>query len=70
MARYKTRQIHKYALTALLLCCASYSYAGKQNDTLVYASDNEVENISPYHNNLREGVILAHMVWDTLIYRA
>lgn len=69
MARYKTRQIHKYAFTALLLCCASYSYAGKQNDTLVYASDNEVENISPYHNNLREGVILAHLVWDTLIYR-
>ncbi|WP_416414733.1 ABC transporter substrate-binding protein [Pantoea sp. App145] len=69
MDRSLARLINKYALTALLLGCASYSYAGKQNDTLVYASDNEVENISPYHNNLREGVILAHMVWDTLIYR-
>lgn len=54
--------------------CAAYSYvpnsyAGKQNDTLVYASDSEVENVSPYHNTMREGVILAHLVWDNLIYR-
>ncbi len=43
--------------------------ANKANDTLIYASDSEVENISQYHNNLREGVILAHLIWDTLIYR-
>jgi len=43
--------------------------AGKANDTLVYASDSEVENVSPYHNNLREGVILARHAWDTLIHR-
>ncbi|AOW15831.1 ABC transporter substrate-binding protein [Hydrogenophaga crassostreae] len=43
--------------------------AGKANDTLIYASDSEVENVSPYHNNMREGVILASMAWDTLIYR-
>jgi len=61
--------INKGALSALLLGCAAYSHAGKQDDTLVYASDNEVENISPYHNVLREGVILAHLAWDTLIYR-
>lgn len=69
MTRYLARRIHNYSLAALLLSCASYSYANKQNDTLVYASDNEVENISPYHNNLREGVILTHLAWDTLIYR-
>ena len=34
------------------------AHAGKANDTLVYASDSEPENISPYHNDLREGVIL------------
>ncbi|EEF24412.1 conserved hypothetical protein, partial [Ricinus communis] len=45
------------------------AHASKANDTLVYASDSEVENISQYHNNLREGVILAHLIWDTLIYR-
>ncbi|ACS87266.1 ABC transporter substrate-binding protein [Musicola paradisiaca] len=69
MARNLARHIRKYALTALLAGCASASYAGKQNDTLVYASDSEVENVSPYHNNMREGVILAHLAWDTLIYR-
>jgi peptide/nickel transport system substrate-binding protein len=43
--------------------------ANKANDTLIYASDSEPENISPYHNNLREGVIIARNVFDTLIYR-
>jgi peptide/nickel transport system substrate-binding protein len=41
----------------------------KSNDTLVYASDSEPENVSPYHNNLREGVIIARNVFDNLIYR-
>ncbi|WP_405000984.1 ABC transporter substrate-binding protein [Hydrogenophaga palleronii] len=52
-----------------LAVAAATAYAGKANDTLTYASDNEVENVSPYHNNMREGVILAAMAWDTLIYR-
>lgn len=43
--------------------------AGKSNDTLIYASDSEPENVSPYHNNLREGVIIARHVFDNLIYR-
>ncbi|WP_279024396.1 ABC transporter substrate-binding protein [Gibbsiella quercinecans] len=63
------RLIQKSALFALVIGYAASSYAGKANDTLVYASDNEVENVSPYHNNLREGVIIAHLVWDTLIFR-
>ncbi|PWC12443.1 ABC transporter substrate-binding protein [Brenneria roseae subsp. americana] len=69
MTRSLARLIKKYALSALLMGFASHSYAGKQNDTLVYASDNEVENVSPYHNTLREGVILSNLVWDRLIYR-
>ena len=56
------------ALSTLLAVPLS-AHAGKSDDTLTYASDSEPENISPYHNNLREGVIVAHMVWDTLIYR-
>jgi len=43
--------------------------ANKANDTLIYASDSEPENVSPYHNNLREGVIIARHVFDNLIYR-
>ena len=57
------------AIAALLMCSTFAAHAGKANDTLVYASDNEVENVSPYHNNMREGVILANMAWDTLIHR-
>lgn len=53
----------------LLAGIAGPALAGKANDTLVYASDSEPENLSPYHNNLREGVILARNVWDTLLYR-
>jgi peptide/nickel transport system substrate-binding protein len=57
-----------FLLTATALT-APPALAGKANDTLVYASDSEPENVSPYHNSLREGVILARNVWDTLIYR-
>ncbi len=45
------------------------AFAGKADDTLTWASDSEPENVSPYHNNLREGVVIARHVWDTLIYR-
>lgn len=45
------------------------AYADKAKDTLVYASDSEPENISPYHNNLREGIIVARHVFDNLIFR-
>ena len=57
------------ALTLLMLATSAPAFAGKANDTLVYASDTEPENVSPYHNSAREGVILARNVWDTLIYR-
>lgn len=69
MTRSVARLINNYVVPVLLMGFTAYSYAGKQNDTLVYASDNEVENISPYHNTLREGVILSNLVWDRLIYR-
>ncbi|OAN26617.1 ABC transporter substrate-binding protein [Pseudomonas oryzihabitans] len=52
-----------------LFLAQGQAFAGKANDTLVYASDTEPENVSPYHNDAREGVILAHLAWDTLIYR-
>ncbi|RMS45267.1 Peptide ABC transporter periplasmic peptide-binding protein, partial [Pseudomonas coronafaciens pv. garcae] len=55
---------------ALLSLFSSFSaLAGKADDTLVYASDSEPENISPYHNDLREGVILGRLIWDNLVYR-
>ena len=57
------------ALALLLGTFSVPALAGKANDTLVYASDTEPENVSPYHNSAREGVVLARNVWDTLLYR-
>ncbi|AKZ62059.1 ABC transporter substrate-binding protein [Herbaspirillum hiltneri N3] len=65
----RTRGALLLAATAAGMAMSAPALANKANDTLVYASDSEVENISQYHNNLREGVILAHLIWDTLIYR-
>jgi len=57
------------AALAIPLTAPLTAHASKADNTLIYASDSEAENVSPYHNNVREGVILAHMAWDTLIYR-
>ena len=56
-------------LAAMTVVAAAPAFANKANDTLIYASDSEPENVSPYHNNLREGVIIARHVFDNLIYR-
>ncbi len=57
------------ALSFAAVLGASTAMAGKADDSLSWASDSEPENVSPYHNNLREGVVLARHVWDTLLYR-
>ncbi len=54
---------------AATLAFSPVALANKANDTLVYVSDSDLENVSPYHNNMREGVILLHHVWDTLVLR-
>jgi peptide/nickel transport system substrate-binding protein len=54
---------------AAVVAVPAAALAGKKNDTLIYVSDSEPENISPYHNNLREGVIIARHVFDNLVYR-
>jgi peptide/nickel transport system substrate-binding protein len=69
MTSQSTNLVQRTILAGLLAVGAASVHAGKANDTLTYASDSEVENVSPYHNNMREGVILAAMAWDTLIYR-
>ncbi|MCW5260680.1 ABC transporter substrate-binding protein [Verminephrobacter eiseniae] len=78
-ANLMTKVTHRFWLRMLprgMACCAllpafvpAPALAGKANDTLVYASDSEAPNISQYHNNVREGVILAHLIWDTLVWR-
>ncbi len=67
---YLRSQISRILLaTAAITLSSTAGYADKANDTLVYASDSEPETISPYHGNLREGVIVARHVFDSLIAR-
>ena len=62
----------KLALSACLLAACTlspFAHAGKANNTLGMAYDQAPENIDPYFNNVRIGVIIANNVWDTLVYR-
>ncbi|MBL8831468.1 MAG: ABC transporter substrate-binding protein [Rhodospirillales bacterium] len=48
---------------------AAPAEAAKRDNTIRFAYDQVPENVDPYFNNVRIGVIIAHHVWDTLIYR-
>lgn len=67
MANYRSH-FSRMLTAALLAAAPATAYADKAHDTLTYASDTEPENVSPYHNNVREGVIIARHVFDNLIY--
>jgi peptide/nickel transport system substrate-binding protein len=56
-------------MLAGLLGASSPALADKQSDTLRMAYEQAPENIDPYFNNVRIGVIIAANVWDTLLYR-
>jgi peptide/nickel transport system substrate-binding protein len=45
------------------------AHAGKSDNTVRFAYDQVIENVDPYFNNVRLGVMLVEHVWDTLIYR-
>lgn len=43
--------------------------AGKANDTLTFALEQEVEAVNFYQSTSRDGVILSRLIWDNLVYR-
>jgi peptide/nickel transport system substrate-binding protein len=47
----------------------SGALAQKSSNTIRFAYDQVPENIDPFFNNVRIGVIIGQHVWDTLIYR-
>jgi len=57
------------AAAAALAAATSPVLAGKKDDTVRFAYDQVIENMDPFFNNVRLGVITAANVWDTLIYR-
>ncbi len=65
---------HLFAATALTAALttalvAGPAFADKRDNTIRFAYDQVPENVDPYFNNVRIGVILGQHVWDTLIYR-
>lgn len=63
--------VFRAGLTALFLIAAAASpaLADKKGNSIRFAYDQVVENVDPYMNNVRIGVIIGQQVWDTLIYR-
>jgi peptide/nickel transport system substrate-binding protein len=57
------------AAAAFLTLAAGPALAGKKDNTVRFAYDQVIENVDPYFNNVRLGVILGANVWDTLVYR-
>ena len=54
---------------AALAVAASPALAGKSDDSLIWATDREVNVPLPYYENVREMVVMSRLVWDTLLYR-
>jgi len=65
------KRISQFAVAAVAaaIVAATPAWAGKKTDTLEMAYDQAPENVDPYYNNVRIGVILGQTVWDTLLYR-
>lgn len=63
----------KQALTLILATAAiaatGPALAQKAANTVRFAYDQAPENVDPFFNNVRIGVIIGANVWDTLIYR-
>jgi peptide/nickel transport system substrate-binding protein len=54
---------------ALVALAASGAHAGKRDDTLNIAWYTQIENYDQYFNTVREGIVFAREVWDTLVDR-
>jgi peptide/nickel transport system substrate-binding protein len=54
---------------ALAVCLSAPAEAGKRDNTLKFAANQVPESVDAYFNNVRVGVIIAHHVWDHLVYR-
>ncbi len=78
LMRNATRKVLRTAMSAvrpallalpLSILAASPAGAAKKDNSIRFAVDQTPENIDPYFNNVRIGVIIGQQVWDTLIYR-
>lgn len=64
------RLLKAAALGAVIGCAAlTPTFAQKAQNGVRFQYDQVPENIDPFFNNVRIGVILGQHIWDTLIYR-
>lgn len=54
---------------ATMLAGTGSAVAGKADDTLTAAFDEELQNMDSYFNIDRMGIIVARHIWDSLLYR-
>jgi peptide/nickel transport system substrate-binding protein len=60
----------RFAVAALsILFLVSPAAPSKNDNSIRFASDQVLESVDPYFNNVRLGFIVGQHVWDTLIYR-
>ncbi|MGD9844635.1 MAG: ABC transporter substrate-binding protein [Variibacter sp.] len=62
------RMLGAAALVAVA-ALTSPAWAGKKDNSLHFADPQVLENVDPYFNSVRIGVIVGQHIWDTLIYR-
>ena len=63
------RESFSRRLLAVAVAFTLPAQAGKRDNSVKWASNQVPESLDAYFNNVRIGVILAHHIWDTLIYR-
>jgi len=57
------------ALALAALGSTAPAWSQKAKDTVRFVYDQAPENVDPFFNNVRIGVIIGQHVWDTLVYR-
>src|SRR5919112_3382075 len=57
------------AFTFLAAVAAQPALGSKRDGVVRFAYDQAPENVDPFFNNVRIGVIIGQHVWDTLVYR-
>ena len=63
------RQLRPLTLALALAAALAPAHAAKRDNSIRFAYDQAPENVDPFFNNVRIGVIIGHHVWDTLVTR-
>ena len=57
------------AVTIAAVLATSPALAQKSADTLRAVNYTQVPDITPYYNQIRDGIVISHQAWDGLVYR-